>query len=468
MKSFLKKIWKPLFVLSPLIVGMIGFYLEDAPFLQSLFNCVCLYTLNYQDPPANVLIELARWLAPLVTASAVVMIIAALRKYMSDVIARCTGRSVAVYGPEAETAPVLEELGIRGIAIAERPVTAHSYILLGDESDNLRFYQKNRRAFGKKDVYLKCTSLPGQASADSKLHLFCPEETAAQFFWKENCPYELCSENGYQMKIVLLGFGKLGKELLLKALQNNIFHPQQKIEYHIFGDDEGFQTVYRQLGEISDPVLFHPEPWHESKQILEQAQMVIVVQQENQLALLNDLTLCLHQKPFHVLAADPHGVEILAAQAKLIPYYWQQQTQKLENILGTKLHNYAKRINLRYAYLYGGVEETDANKEAEWAKLNAFTRYSNISAADYHDVQVKMLAGRELSGDVLELFSELEHIRWCRYHYLNNWQLGTPANGKAKDAQARIHVSLIPYADLVESEKEKDRENVRMLFSLDQ
>ena len=56
-------------------------------------------------------------------------------------------------------------------------------------------------------------------------------------------------------------------------------------------------------------------------------------------------------------------------------------------------------------------------------------------------------------------------MRWCRYHWLNNWSLGTPANGKNKDPGARIHVDLRPYAELSEAEKQKDRDNIRLLFA---
>ncbi len=51
----------------------------------------------------------------------------------------------------------------------------------------------------------------------------------------------------------------------------------------------------------------------------------------------------------------------------------------------------AKAINLRYSHLYAGVAETAENREAEWAKLDAFTRRLNISAADYHLVRLDML-----------------------------------------------------------------------------
>ena len=67
----------------------------------------------------------------------------------------------------------------------------------------------------------------------------------------------------------------------------------------------------------------------------------------------------------------------------------------------------------------------------------------------------------------LEQLAELEHIRWCRYHYLNNWTYGIPENGKNKDPHRRIHTMLIPYDRLSDQEKEKDRENVRILLALD-
>lgn len=65
-----------------------------------------------------------------------------------------------------------------------------------------------------------------------------------------------------------------------------------------------------------------------------------------------------------------------------------------------------------------------------------------------------------------ELLAELKHIRWCRYHYLNNWQFGIPADGKQKDPHLRLHISLIPYAELTDAEKEMDRENIRILLSV--
>ena len=78
-----------------------------------------------------------------------------------------------------------------------------------------------------------------------------------------------------------------------------------------------------------------------------------------------------------------------------------------------------------------------------------------------------MLNGKEQDVEQMERLAELEPIRRCRYHFLNNWKYGVPENGKNKDMERRIHKLLIPYGQLEEAEKEKDRENIRILLELD-
>ena len=434
--------------------------------LQSVYHSLCLYGMGHQESPANLIIEIARWLAPLATAGSVVLAVNALRRRLRAFAARRTGKSVAVYGPAEEKKALLKALGIRGIDMEKQPVKAHSYILLGNEEENLNYYRTHLAESGK-DVYLKCQFLPAQASDRASLHLFCPEETAARMFWKQYCPWDLSKANHHRMKIVLLGFGKLGRELLLCALQNNIFDANQCIEYHVFGQEAGFGSVYHQLCRISDPVEFHTESWQDSFALLREAQMVIVSEQEGQLGILRDLILALPNQPIHVLSAQTEGVALLASQSNLLCYDWKQESLKPENILSDRLHLDAKKINLRYSHLYEGVEETTEARNEQWMKLDAFTRYSNISAADYHGVRVSMLGENTLTEEKLEWLAELEHIRWCRYHWLNNWVCGQPENGKNKDMQKRIHKCLVPYAELDETDREKDRENIRILMKLD-
>lgn len=457
----------------PLVLGLVGFLSAGDSILNALFSSICMYALNYQDAPPNLWVEIGRWTAPLATASGILLAVAVLRDRVRAFFCYRRGDSVAVYGPEREKALLLAQLGRRGIDGKERFVRAQRYILLDGEGENFGFYARSRAALAGSQVCLKCSSLPAQSVSAPGLRLFCPEETAARLFWKRRSLYELSVRRGHRLKIVFLGFGKLGEELLTCALQDNIFSPDQSIEYHIFGDGEAFSSIHTQLGEIDDPVLFHGEPWYARLPLLEEADMVAVLEQEEQLPLLQGLLLATCRARIDVFAAEEAGTELLAGRDRLAVFDWRQEAQSLEHILSDTLFRRAKRINLRYAHLYGGVPENEQAREDQWQLLDAFTRYSNISAADYHEVRLVMLAalgeptdGSPLSPECLERMAELEHIRWCRYHHLNNWRYGVPENGKRKDPALRIHADLIPYRDLTDEEKEKDRENIRILLAI--
>jgi serine phosphatase RsbU (regulator of sigma subunit) len=66
-----------------------------------------------------------------------------------------------------------------------------------------------------------------------------------------------------------------------------------------------------------------------------------------------------------------------------------------------------------------------------------------------------------LSSDEIETMARVEHIRWSWDKRLNGW-----IYGNIKDDANKIHPGLIPYEKLAESEKEKDRELVRLIPAL--
>lgn len=271
------------------------------------------------------------------------------------------------------------------------------------------------------------------------------------------------------MKIVMLGFGRLGEELLTCGLQDNLFHPRQKIAYHIFGDGREFQAMHSSLNSISDPVIFHGEPWYDCPELMDEAALVLVLPQVNQLAQVQALLHLSRRKMVDVFASNAFPVDLLEDGERLRLFEWEREACGLEIVFGDILLEKAKRINLRYSQ----AAETEEEKERQWAALNGFTRYSNISAADYHEIRLEMLEamgvpahGETLSPELLELLAELEHIRWCRYHFLNNWRPGQPEGSDRKDAINRIHADLVPYEALDDKEKEKDRENIRVLLSV--
>ena len=219
-------------------------------------------------------------------------------------------------------------------------------------------------------------------------------------------------------------------------------------------------------------MLAHEEPWHCALDVLKEAKLILLLEQEGQIELLQKLLLIPGLPQVVCFSKQMPALELFdPRQATFFP--WVERASKIENITEDRMIRLAKTVNLRYAHHYAGTEETEAALETEWKKLNAFTRYSNISAADYHEMRLKMLDDlslpRRLSDippAVQEQLAELEHERWCRYHYLNNWTYGTPADGAGKDPALRIHSDLIPYAALTDAEKKKDFENIEVLMSI--
>lgn len=458
----------------PLLFGLIGFAAVDGEaFLDALFKSVGLYTMEYQETPPNVWIELGRWTAPMATASGILLIAVSLRDRFRNYIRYCRGDSIAVYGPDQEKKPLLAKLGWRGIDGKARFVRAQRYILLNSEAENFDFYTNHQQELRQSTVYLKCSSLPAQSVSAPGLSLFCPEETAARLFWKQRRLYDVSARRGHRLKLVFLGFDKLGEELLTCGLQINLFSPDQRIEYHIFGDGSAFSAVHTELHFISDPIFFHPEPWYTALPLVEEAQMVVVLEQKDQLSLLKDLLLAVRRENIDVFGTGSAGVKLLAGQERLAVFDWRREAQALEHILGDELLELAQRINLRYAHLNCNVPENSGTMREQWQLLDAFTRYSNIGAADYHEVWLGMLDvmgisenPERLPPEAMELLAELEHIRWCRYHFLNNWRYGQPENGAGKDSQRKLHADLLPYRELSEAEKEKDRASIRLFLSI--
>ena len=472
-----KKSLYRLLLLCPLLLGVIGFLTVDhLNLLDALFNCVQMYVLNYGENPTNILVEIARWTAPLATAGSILILVASANRYMRARIKMMLYDSVAVYGPEAESAVLLSQLGVRGIRGNDTLLPARNYILLDSQEKNLAFYETHKASLRSAQIYLRCDSVPAQSVTFPNIHLIKPAEITARLFWKSDELMTTAEDKNYQLNIVFIGFGELGEELLYWGLQNNIFSPEQEICYHIFGDASTFLASHPMLKEMKDPVIMHDEKWQNETALLAKADLVLVMPQENRTTL--ETTVCqilslIHGKVITVFTDVPVILSILDGQTYLQIINVSEQTLRVENIMQNDLIYNAMLVNMRYTHIYNNIPETEENARIEWEKLNGFLRYSNISAADYHEIRKMMLQrmhvkpdGTDLQDKQLELLAELEHMRWCRYHWLNNWQYGEPESGRLKDEARCIHKDLVPFKMLPDSEKEKDKDTVRVMLGL--
>ena len=469
----LRNLTRTILYVAPLILGVIGFSVIGQENLSDgLFQSVLFYFLNNTDTPSNIFIEIARWTAPLMTASWVLTALDKVRLAIRNRLVYLFRNSVAVYGNGEEAEYLLDQLGGSGIRGENYFLKADRYIFAGEENENFALYERMKNQIGKKPVYLKSRNLEYRKT-DGNLVLFYPEETAARLYWKERNLYALAKEKNFQLKVAILGFNELGENLLRYGLTDNLFHPQQRIEYHIYGNSKEFRDLYHEISQIQDPVIFHDEAWHTDLEFLQTADRIIVLDDAQ---LLQKLCFSIPNVKADILLSQNANVETFVYADNVTIFNWKEKALAVGNIFRETLLENAKRINMRYEYNYSGgkLKESKKTMEQLWDKLSPFLKYSNISSADYHEIQRKMV---EIDGltpekltlpenqDYLARLAELEHHRWNRYHYLNNWKFGAGPDGK-KNERERIHPLLIPYRGLDNENRRKDMSNLMTLFNL--
>jgi hypothetical protein len=107
-----------------------------------------------------------------------------------------------------------------------------------------------------------------------------------------------------------------------------------------------------------------------------------------------------------------------------------------------------------------------------WRELDEAVRESNRAAIDHIAVKLARIDWRAIPAALgfgrpvvfteaeIEELAELEHERWMKEHLAAGWARGR------RDDDAQTHPSLVPWDDLDEPEKEKDREVVRAIPEL--
>ncbi|MGQ8364326.1 RyR domain-containing protein [Glaciecola sp. 1036] len=145
-----------------------------------------------------------------------------------------------------------------------------------------------------------------------------------------------------------------------------------------------------------------------------------------------------------------------------------------DSIFGEKQDALAKAIH--NAYLAEeeakGLSVQDNNALVPWDELPEVLKDANRNQADHSLTKCRFLTGtsspdkqtlmQTLSKENVELLAEMEHQRWVAEKRLAGWQY---TSGE-KDSNRRLSPSLIPYNELSEAEKQKDRDTILNLPKL--
>lgn len=327
--------------------------------------------------------------------------------------------------------------------------------------DNMPENERRSREYEKNDIQICCLSSTEPEKLSEHMIRFDPYENCARIYWSKH-PAEGKSE-----KIAVIGGGKYAFALLEQAFLVNVIDPEQQIFYRLYGDFEDFMNLHPYLDQMMnrkdgdlgrDRLIYVGKEWNKDLTGLREADRILVCCEQEEDTLLTLETLfryCPLKGKVHARISVPFDrAEIFGNIRELYtPEHVLKQTQ---NQLAICLHEQYR------AGVSGPVPE--------WKDLGAFTRRSNLAAADHLETKVRILTGRNGSvklteelcreaarifGDAGEkdrlLYRKIEHMRWMRFHVLNNWQYAPVRN----DAE-RLHPMLVPFDRLSKENQVKD------------
>ena len=458
MKDKIKKSIYILFFLTPLVMGFISYMCDGKNISDALYYSISLYGFNFEKSESpSLCLEIARWMAPLVTATSILVVAKSFFAYFYVCILALRRDSNIVYG-DSDFGKAFCDIEKKAIH-CEKKFVAHGknhFIMYESDIDNFSFLKNNLKFMADKNVYvcmneLDSTMLNSELSNNMPpnvlIKFFQPNDVIARTFWKEQQLWKLGKP---EWKIAIVGFESLGKKLLERALLLNLFDTNQKIEYYIFGDCKRFELTHASMSLMnSDKILYFDKDSMEQWRLYQTMDMIIVTE-EMDVDLMQSILGCSSSetKIFYYSPNDDDINKYIATE-RLVSYGYNNNVFTLNNIKTDVLYENAIALNNIYQEKYNGPN---------WESLSGFAKESNVSAADY-GVIIQNLIKKEMPEEEL---AQLEHNRWCRFHFLHYWRYGIPKNKMNKDETTKIHQLLISYKELSQDDKDKVKEVIHM------
>lgn len=438
-----------LYKILPFFLGMYCYYPFFSekneciyPFLDSVYASLKLYSgCTESGITVGALLQVARFLALAATFS---ILVSAFNK-LNDLIYHFklfNSNSTVVYGSSVYADYMYESLNPRLRIRGQEKLIKHAsrYLLMfSSDVQNLEFYNQNYKSLKDGKVYIMLEDTSRQNIENPMLTVFSIAENCARQYWR-NYPVEK------NEKIAVIGFENVGKNILLYGLQVNLIDPKQRFEYHIYGDGTEFRREHTELDKMApDEIIFHDEGIGCLTDMSDFDRIIICGGESDNISVVSKLLVYVPQCPqLHVYAPNGDVITNLFGDGRVKCFGTAKEVSSIDMILNEKSMEAARRQHEFYVNQYGGVP---------WEKLDCFKRYSNVSSSDYMYVINRLFE----KGVSLEAITELEHIRWCRYHYIHNWKYGS-----VTDSAKRTHTCLVPFAELSEEEKKKDIEAVKV------
>lgn len=453
----------------PGIIGFMG-YLEINPteYLDGLYFAIKIYLLDFSVDQRNILLEIARWTAPLVTTTVIIgtmgRMLLILKTYLTIIF---TKNLVAIYGDANEINYLKADLIKQKIKYVELTKISSSkniknhIALFNSDEEALLFYSKSAHIVHEDShIYLKLEQVSQHLLNNNKrdIYTFDTAELCAQNFNINNFNIleDLCPKDKV-VKILLIGDAKRVERILYNALQINVFDQEQQIEYHVFSELNNFKSMHFLLEQKEfenrtefvlppkDKIIYHKGDWQESYINNSDMDQVIITSNSDVEALKIASTIRDYYGTSSVLYIDIKNHHIIRreiARANNIELFGNvRDLYSYNNIVNNDIAKSARHQHEYYQRKY---------EVADWNELDNFKRNSNIYSSMYWSLNRTKLEQEQPSR-----LARLEHIRWCRFHYLHNWSYGDK-----KCVVNRTHPLLLPFDDLDKESQLQNEETI--------
>ena len=288
---------------------------------------------------------------------------------------------------------------------------------------------------------------------------FQPEESAARLYW-HHFPLRSARE-----RIVLVGGGRFGRNLLEQGLLLNVADPEQSVRYELCGDWSGFFREHPYVDQfldlnreqpVRDALFCRPGPWNSDWSLLRQADRIVFCG-DDEAENAADAAVLLRCCPVKAAVC----VRLSHPMDRVISFGGPDELYVPDVVMNGRLNRLAAQIHENY-------RASSPSGLPDWNGLGAFLRRSNEASADHLFMKARILLGEDAGAEtknwsraaaLYEALPEdgkrrcrrIEHERWNRFHLLNNWQYGP-----VRDNAARIHPLIRPFDELSREDQAKD------------
>ncbi|QIH75183.1 hypothetical protein GTN31_02375 [Macrococcoides canis] len=442
----------------PFIIGFIGYYfLGELPFWESVYATSALYFVNPVSEINNLFVLIAKILAVIFITSIIVSLMNTFVTSIDHFIKRKFKDSTTIY-TDNEMGYVLNSNTKHGYIIENKKTrklenTKCHIVMFSNDYDNISFYTTHQNELKNKNVYILTNHIDSfllRPMHNNNVHFFNIYELTARLYWQK---YSLLKYlNNKKIKIAIIGNGNIAFSIFKFGYLNNIYSLNQEIEYHLWGFDSTQKDFLENLEFVNNDVVkyYDDEIYRNINKIINMDRIIIAKEKEEldtlQQILYKSLTI-----DIHFYSVTKNILKDIFMGENIEVFGDSNDILKESIIKGDLLNKQGKLMNFDYYLRKNNMKFPNNYKtlmEQCWDELDGFKKGSSIARADYYWIQKWLKEHTIIKQNEL---MELEHIRWCRYHYINHWSYG-----KERDDLLRKHNLLVPYNELPLEEKLKD------------